>query len=191
VSDPGEQVALVLRAKAGDRAAFTALYQRYVADVYRYALARLSTREAAEDATQAIFLRALAALPQSREPGAFVGWLFAIARSVVTDQLRARRHQTDAIPEEPEWLDTGPSPEEQAVRNEARLFLLEARARCLNDRERELFDLLLTELTDKQIADALGRSHGAIRTAHSRLIGKLRDCMGPLPQVQSLGGAHG
>jgi RNA polymerase sigma-70 factor (ECF subfamily) len=189
-SDPEEQVALVLRARAGDRAAFSALYHRYVADVYRFALARLGNREAAEDATQAIFLRALAVMPSCREPAAFVGWLFAIARSVVTDQLRARRFQTDAIPEEPEWMDTGPSLEEEVVRREARQFLLEARARCLSDRERELFDLLLTELNDKQIAEALGRSHGALRTAHSRLIAKLRACMGSLRNEPTMGGAH-
>ena len=187
---PDEQVRLVLRAKTGDRAAFTALYSRYVGDVYRFSLARLGTREAAEDATQAIFLRALSALATCREPAAFVGWLFANARSVDTDQLRARRHQTDTIPEEPEWADPRPSLEDEAVRNETRRFLLEARARCLTDRERELFDLLLTELNDKQIAETLGRSHGAVRTAHSRLLSKLRACMGPLRGGPTLGGSH-
>jgi RNA polymerase sigma-70 factor (ECF subfamily) len=190
LSNSDEQVALVLRARGGDQAAFTILYHRYVGDVYRFAMARLGTREAAEDATQAIFLRALVALPACREPAAFVGWLFAIARSVVTDQLRARRRQTDAIPEDSAWTDAGPSPEEEAIGNEARQFLLAARARCLSDRERELFDLLLTELNDKQIAEALGRSHGAIRVAHSRLIGKLRACMGPPHGAPAVGGSH-
>ena len=43
------------------------------------------------------------------------------------------------------------------MQGEARRFLLAARERCLTAGERELFDLLLTELNDKQIAVALGR----------------------------------
>ena len=53
-------VALVTRAKAGDREAYTVLYRQYLDDVYRYALVRLGSKEAAEDATQTIFVRALA-----------------------------------------------------------------------------------------------------------------------------------
>src|SRR3954464_7995140 len=88
-----ELVALVARAKCGDREAYTVLYRRYLDDVYRFALARLGTREATEDAVQTIFVRALTALPSCQENAAFVGWLFVIARNVVTDQLRTRRHQ--------------------------------------------------------------------------------------------------
>lgn len=170
--------ALVARAKTGDRDAYTVLYRRYREDVYRYALARLRQREAAEDATQAIFIRALTALPTCRENGAFVGWLFAIARSVVADQLRAQRWQTDALPNDADWIDPDPGPEEEALHGEARRFLLAARERCLTERDRELFDLLLTELNDKEIAIALGRGHGAVRMAHGRLLEKLRDCLG-------------
>lgn len=180
---------LVARAKTGDREAYTVLYHRYLNDVYRYALVRLANKEAAEDATQTVFVRALAALPTCRVNAAFVGWLFTIARGVVADQLRARRHQTDLIPDD-SWPDAGPTPEETAIRGEATRFLLAAREKCLSQRERELFDLLLTEMNDKQIAAALGRSHGAVRTAHSRLLAKLRACLGPLTQPETTGPAH-
>ena len=129
---------------------------------------------------QIIFVRVLTALPSCHENAAFVGWLFVIARNVITDQLRTRRHQTDSIPDDALWADTGPGPEEVAMQGEARRFLLAAREKCLSTGERDLFDLLLTELNDKQIATALGRSHGAVRTAHWRLLSKLRECLGPL-----------
>ena len=183
-------VALVARAKRGDREAYTLLYRRYLDDVYRFALVRLGDREAAEDAVQNIFVRALTALPSCQENAAFVGWLFAIARNVVTDQLRTRRHQTDPIPDDALWADTGPGPEEVVMQGEARRFLLAAREKCLSAAERDLFDLLLTELNDKQIAVALGRSHGAVRTAHWRLLSKLRDCIGPLAGSPMRGSAH-
>jgi RNA polymerase sigma-70 factor (ECF subfamily) len=183
-------VALVARAKAGDREAYTVLYRQYLNEVYRYTLVRLGNKEAAEDATQTIFVRVLAALPTCRENAAFVGWLFVIARGVVADQLRARRRQTDPIPDDAIWPAADPSPEDEAIRGEATRFLLAARENCLTLRERELFDLLLTEMNDKQIAAALGRSHGAVRTAHSRLIAKLRDCLGPLTRRETTGPAH-
>ena len=183
-------VALVARAKAGDREAYTVLYRQYLDDVYRYALVRLGNKEAAEDATQTVFVRALAALPNCRENAAFVGWLFTIARGVVADHLRARRHQTDPIPDDAVWPAAEPGPEEEAMRGEATRFLLAAREKCLTQRERELFDLLLTEMNDKQIAAALGRSHGAVRTAHSRLLAKLRECLGPLTRRETTGSAH-
>jgi RNA polymerase sigma factor (sigma-70 family) len=172
-----DSVALVVRAKSGDRAAFTALYRRHVDEVYRFALVRLEDREAAEDATQSTFLRALAALPTCREEAAFVGWLFVIARSVVADAFRARRFVAYPLAADAEWMDATPGPEEVAMQGDARRTLLAAREHCLSERDRELFDLLLTELNDKQIAVALGRSHGAVRTAHSRLLDKLRDCL--------------
>src|SRR5687768_1694575 len=117
---PVELVVLVARAKSGDREAYTVLYRRYLEEVFRFALVRLGSREAAEDATQMIFVRALAALPSCRENAAFVGWLFAIARSVVGDQLRERRHQTDPIPDDARWADARPGPEEMVMQGEAR-----------------------------------------------------------------------
>ncbi len=182
---------MVARAKAGDREAYTVLYRRYREEVFRFALVRLRQRETAEDATQAIFIRALTALPTCRENAAFAGWLFAIARSVVNDQLRALRHQTDALPEQGDWIDPSPGPEEDALRGEAQRFLLAAREKCLTERDRELFDLLLTELNDKEIAIALGRGHGAVRTAHWRLLAKLRECLGPPPGPGVQGRSHG
>jgi RNA polymerase sigma-70 factor (ECF subfamily) len=187
---PSDLVELVARAKSGDREAYTALYHRYLGEVYRFALLRLDTREAAEDATQTIFVRALAALPTCRENAAFVGWLFVIARGVVADQLRLRRQQTEPIADDAPWADAGPGPEDVAIQGEATRFLLSAREKCLSARERELFDFLLTEMNDKQIAQALGRSHGAVRTAHWRLLSKLRECLGPLRGLTAKGPAH-
>ncbi len=48
---------------------------------------------------------------------------------------------------------------------------------CLNDAERELLDLRLNGLNDRQIAEAIGRTHGAVRTAQYRMVQKLQDCM--------------
>lgn len=74
-------------------------------------------------------------------------------------------------------LDESSGPEEVALQREAGQILHNARETCLSSRDRDLFDLLLTDLNDKEIALALGRSHGAVRTAHFRLLVKLRECL--------------
>ena len=49
---------LVLRARTNDISAFEALVRRYFGMVFSVAYARLKDREAAEDLTQEVFLRA-------------------------------------------------------------------------------------------------------------------------------------
>jgi RNA polymerase sigma-70 factor (ECF subfamily) len=70
----------VAQARLGDPRAFALLYRRYLDQVYDYCHHRLGTREAAEDATQTIFLKALGSIQTCREGDLFAGWLFAIAR---------------------------------------------------------------------------------------------------------------
>jgi RNA polymerase sigma-70 factor (ECF subfamily) len=175
--------ALVLEAKRGDGDAFAALYRHYLPEVYGFVAARLADREAAEDATQAIFLRALQSLESCRDEAAFPGWLFAIARNVVTDRYRANRFRPEALGVTFDSEDPTPLPEEVAIQRDDAHTLWEARERCLSEGERDLFDLLLTDMNDKQIAVALGRSHGAVRTAHWRLLSKLRECLKRLAVV--------
>ncbi|HEY7355449.1 MAG TPA: sigma-70 family RNA polymerase sigma factor, partial [Ktedonobacterales bacterium] len=78
----GDEAALVAAAQA-DPAAFDALYQRYLARVYRYLRAHVGSDDEAADLTQQVFLKALDALPRYRPRGApFAAWLFQIARHV-------------------------------------------------------------------------------------------------------------
>ena len=107
---PAEFVALVARAKGGDRDAYTVLYRRYLKEVFRFALVRLGNREAAEDATQMVFVRALAALPSCRENAAFVGWLLPLpaAWSPTSCASAAASQTDDPIPDDAGWADAGP-----------------------------------------------------------------------------------
>ena len=168
---------LVARAKQGDGEAFAQLYRRYLDEVYGFVAARLSDRQAAEDATQTIFFRAMQSLETCRDDTAFPGWLFAIARNVVTDTYRSHKFRPEAWDESFDPEDPTASPEEVAVQRDDARALANARERCLSAPERDLFDLLLTDMNDKQIAQALGRTHGAVRTAHWRLLAKLRECL--------------
>jgi RNA polymerase sigma-70 factor (ECF subfamily) len=185
--DPGgSDAVLVAQAKQGDARAFALLYNRYLDQVYDFAAHRLESREAAEDATQTTFLRAIASLKECRDERVFAGWLFAIARNVIADSYRARRHATPPLPLDgaPEIEDPAATPEDLALQAAWERELDDARQHCLNPGERELLDLRLQGLSDREIATALGRGYGAIRTAQHRLIQKLRECLGVLVRAK-------
>jgi RNA polymerase sigma-70 factor (ECF subfamily) len=178
--DHGEADAdLVAQARTGNGSAFTLLYRRHVLAVYRYGLVRLGNHEDAEDATQTTFLRAAQSLEQCRSDDAFLGWLFRIASNVMTDMHRRRTHPTVYLVEGIDVEDPDAQPDELALRSMQRAELREARARCLNEADRQFFDLLLADLTYTEMAVALNKRIGTIRTRHWRLLARLRTCMEP------------
>ena len=189
VPEPVEDVAmLVSRARAGDSSAFATLYRRHVSRVYAFSARRLESREAAEEATQETFTRALAGIGRCRDDAAFPGWLFGIAHHVISEQYRAGRYLTTSLDSDAEPADPDSSPEERALTHESTDELQRARNRCLTEKERTIFDLLLADLTDAQIAVVLGKRAGAVRTAHWRLLIKLRGCLSILSRL--MGGQH-
>jgi RNA polymerase sigma-70 factor (ECF subfamily) len=180
---------LVSQARQGDTLAFALLYRRYVGNVYEFSYQRLGSREAAEDATQSTFLRAYGSLKSCRDGERFAGWLFAIARNVVNDAWRARQNVVNMADGWGNLPDSADSPEDIAVRTDARSALRSARERCLSPAERDVLDLRLQELNDRQIAEALGRSHGSIRVMQHRMLKKLRHCLEIVPATK--GAANG
>jgi RNA polymerase sigma-70 factor, ECF subfamily len=177
--DPdGSDAELVAQARQGDARAFALLYRRYLDRVYDYCRHRLGTREAAEDATQTIFLKALGSIRTCRDGDLFAGWLFAIARNAINDVYRSGRVASVDIDDRPDIADPARSPEEAAIGAEWTRELQHLREDCLKSNDQEILDLRLQGLTDKEIAVALHRSHGAIRVAQHRMLKRLRDCLG-------------
>lgn len=174
----GSDAELVAQTRNGDPRAFALLYRRYLNQVYDYCYHRLPGREAAEDATQTIFVKALGSIHTCRDGDHFAGWLFAIARNVINDAYRSGRVASVNIDDRPDIADPARSPEDTAIGSEWTQHLAQLRERCLEHNDQDLLDLRLQGLTDREIAVALKRSHGAIRVAQHRMLKRLRDCMG-------------
>jgi RNA polymerase sigma-70 factor (ECF subfamily) len=167
-----------------DPSRFDALYRKYLAQVYAFALYELGDHHAAEDATERIFLRALAAMPRFREQArpedgpeasTFRVWLFRIARNVVANERRTRRRRPAASLETalgaamaiPDATDV----EAEAVtRDEAGEALRAVRA-LPDDRRRALTLRFVDEMSTAEIAGILGRSEGAVRVLIHRALG--------------------
>lgn len=165
---------LVRRAQR-DPQAFVDLYDRYVAEVFRYCRRRLP-RAAAEDATSTTFLNALGAIRglDPERATAFRAWLFTIAHHATVDQLRAREH----LPiEELAVAQPGLSPDEQAVLIERRQRVAQALP-ALGAEQQQVIRLRLAGLENPEIGEVLGKSPGAIRVIHHRAVARLRQLLG-------------
>src|SRR5918998_897332 len=131
---------LVARAKDGDGEAFGELFDHYVDEVYAFVAVRLADRQTAEDVTQTIFVRALQSLASCRDDAAFAGWLFAIARNIITDTYRTHRFRPETWDETHDPEDPTQTPEEVVLQRDDARTLQDAREQCLSAGERELFD---------------------------------------------------
>jgi RNA polymerase sigma-70 factor (ECF subfamily) len=82
---------LVEQARAGDRAAFTALFERYNAPLCRYLAHLVSNDELGRDLAQEAFFAAWRALPEMGEALHFRAWLYRIATNQAYSHLRRAR----------------------------------------------------------------------------------------------------
>ncbi len=94
---PQDLAPLVAAARAGGRAAFTQLVERYHRLVFKIALYKASDLTDAEDITQDVFLHAFRSLPNLREPQAFTSWLISLTHNRAHRFCRRRQRQRAAL----------------------------------------------------------------------------------------------
>ena len=169
----------LLRAARDEPAVFGHLYERYFGLIYAYCDRRLGDRTAAEDASAAIFSRAFASLGSCRHPDRFRSWLFTIAHHEITDRYRARTHTADLDAVAHTLRDPGRSPEDDAIAADERRAVHTALA-SLPDDQRHVIELRLAGLTGPEIAQVIGRRHGAIRALQHRAFARLRTLLADL-----------
>ncbi|HEY3011030.1 MAG TPA: sigma-70 family RNA polymerase sigma factor [Micromonosporaceae bacterium] len=87
-ADGAQITGWALAAKAGDRTAAAAFVRATQHQVHRFLAHLVDTREA-DDLTQETYLRAMRALPRFAARSTARTWLFAIARRVAADHIRA------------------------------------------------------------------------------------------------------
>lgn len=166
VDATSNDAALVAAARAGDRAAFGMLYERYARMVHAILLARVPHHEV-DDLVHDVFLQALRLLHALRDAGAFGGWLSMITRNRANDYYR----RTPASEQLPENLmgQRGPDP--------AALAALKA-IKELPEAYRETLLLRLVEgFTGPEIAVRTGLKPASVRVNLHRGMKQLREIL--------------
>ena len=151
-----------------DREEARQVVERYGSMVYRLAYARTGRRDDAEDVTQEVFLRLVHAAPAFRDEEHQKAWLLRVTANCAGDLFRSPWRKRHRPLEEADGL-ISPEPEENGV--------LEA-VLALPERYRTVVHLFYyEELSVAEIAAALGKSEGAVRTRLSRARGMLRELL--------------
>lgn len=171
---------LLARAAAFDAEALTAIHRAHYAPVFRYLVVRVGDRALAEDLAGDVFLRFLDALKAGRPPQrTLAGWLYGTAAHVIAEhRRRIGRHPETAL--EPTRAGDDPDPgalAEAAVTWDAVHTALEA----LTEEQKDVVALRFGYgLPIDEVAEALGKSSGAVKQLQARAIAQLARRLEPL-----------
>jgi RNA polymerase sigma-70 factor, ECF subfamily len=169
---------LVMRAQRGDRDAVATLYQVHVDLIYRYIYFRVPTQHDAEDLAAEVFVQMVERLPNYRITGApFEAWLYRIAASRVADFYRGRkRHSDDEISDD--LSDDSPGIED-LLEQEQLIGPLRAALLQLPDEHQNILVLRFIERkSHEEVAELLGKSVTAVKSAQHRALTRLTDLLG-------------
>jgi RNA polymerase sigma-70 factor (ECF subfamily) len=175
-----EDAELIVRAQAGDVAAYESIVRRYQ-DVAVRTAHLICPETDADDAVQEAFLKAYDALPRFREGAPLRPWLLRIVANEARNRRRsAGRRQGLALraAEAAPAARTEPGPEHAVMAAEERSELLAA-LNGLRDEDREILGArFLLDLSETETAEALGIPRGTVKSRTSRALGRLRVALG-------------
>lgn len=182
-----DEAQCIARALEGDLEAFNQLVLAYQDSAYNLAYRMLNDPDAAADVTQSAFIAAYRSLKTYRG-GSFRAWVLRMVTNACYDELRRRkRRPTVALEpfnrdeeeiESPAWLmDDHLSPEEMVQLREVE----NAITHCLQDLPEDFRAVVIMVDVEgydyAEVAQALGKPLGTIKSRLARARLRLRDCL--------------
>ena len=191
-TDP--DAALMLRARRGDRAAFSGLVDKYKQPVMNFIHRSLRDEAEAEDLAQNVFLQAWKSRGRYRQTAKFSTWLFTIARNLCLNEIRRRsRHPAESIEEEHAEHEDQPhrqyedrsqmAPPEQLLQGELARKIEEALAGLPENQRTAILLCRQDELSYEEIAEVLDCSLSATKSLIHRGRETLKEKLKPYLQT--------
>ena len=161
-----EERALIARAVGGEAEAWDALVSRHRPTVLRTARHLLGDAEAAEDATQDVFVRVYGSLSRFRGDADLGTWLYRVTLNECRDKLRRVRRQAEEVDIDrqaarPE-LSVEPRPDESLDRRRARDAVRAAIDRLPAEQRDAVLMRFMDDLPYDEIARISGVPHGTV-----------------------------
>jgi RNA polymerase sigma-70 factor, ECF subfamily len=175
-SEPIEDdVALMLRVKRGDRAAFAELVGKYQQPLFNFIHRILRDEAETEDVAQNVFLQVYKSRARYERTAKFSTWLFTIARNLCLNEIRRRsRHPAESLDEPHSEHEDQPQrqyedkqnalPTDQALHGELAQKIEEALATLPENQRTAILLCRQDELSYEEIADILGCSLSATKS---------------------------
>lgn len=169
---------LIKLAKQGEKEPFAQLYNHYVGPIYRFVLVKVGSRAEAEDLTHDVFLSAWENLKGYKHQGfPFSSWLYQIARNRVIDHYRTRKAYTELDNVDEELLKVVCVAERELETALTMEKIRSALVRLSPDQQDVIIMKFVEDLSNEEIAEALGKTDGAIRLLQHRAIQNLKELL--------------
>ena len=167
----------LVEAAQRDIECFGEVYEHYFELVYAYAARRVHDRNEAEDLTAEVFHRALRSLPRFKWTGApFAAWLFRIASNIIADRAQRAARERTVSGDEDALEAQLPQPQQADLEESERsASLFRSVDQLADDQRRVLVMRFAEEKSIREIADAMGRSEGAVKQLQFRALENLRE----------------
>jgi RNA polymerase sigma-70 factor (ECF subfamily) len=171
-----ERERLLIEAAQKDPRRFAELYETNFGRVYAFILRRVRDRTEAEDLTSEVFQHALANLSKFEWRGVpFAVWLYRIAANAIADHGR-RLAKQNVGPVSDDDLDQSSWPD-----IERRAAMFQVVDTLPEDQRSVIIQRFVEQKSIRDIAQAFGRSEGAIKQLQFRALENLRARVGAQP----------
>ncbi len=162
-----------------DNEALTEVHNLYYPAIFRYIAFRVGSHENAEDLTSEVFIRLLNAVNERSAPSRTLrGWLYGVASRIVADFHRQRFREERLKMESHENSEL--SDPAKAVSQKQTLKELSTALNELTNEQQEVIALRFgSGMPIRQVAEAIGKSEGAVKQLQARAVAKLSDLMIP------------
>jgi RNA polymerase sigma-70 factor, ECF subfamily len=180
---------LAERARGGDVAAYEELVRRYRQLAVRTAYVITGQSADAQDAAQEAFVKAYYAIGRFRTGAPFRPWLLRIVANEAINRRRSSRRKTALalrVAESRPSDDAAPSPEAAALAHELRGEVVTAMNRLREEDRLVIAYRYFFDLSESEMADALGCARGTVKSRLSRALKRLQREM-PAPPAGEVG----
>jgi RNA polymerase sigma-70 factor (ECF subfamily) len=165
--------------QAGDYSPASEIYDRYSGRIYNFAFRFLKNAEAAEDATQEVFVKMLRYANQFHGDAKLSTWLFSITANWCRDYLRKAdnkaKESDDVLVTLPASSDNSPDRNLEQRENE---LMVRRALEALTPEQREAILLSRYQgLSYAEIAQIAGCSEGAVKTRVFRAMETLKKAL--------------
>ncbi|SHJ97250.1 RNA polymerase sigma-70 factor, ECF subfamily [Pseudonocardia thermophila] len=159
-----------------DEALVHAIYSEHGRALLAYATRLTGDRAAAEDVVQETIVRAW------RHPevltngkGSTRGWLFTVARNIITDRARAKAARPQEVPADQDGVEVAPVQRDHAEHVVASVTVLEAMDSLSEDHRGVLEEIYFRGRSLAEAAAALGIPTGTVKSRSYYALRALRD----------------
>jgi RNA polymerase sigma factor (sigma-70 family) len=190
---PLEDAELVARARRGDALAYEELVRMYQNLAVRTAYVITGNAADAQDAAQEAFVKAYYSLERFRQGASFRPWLLRIVANEAINRRRSSRRKSalalrvatagsgvagDVVGGRPSD-DAAPSPEAAALAHELRADVVAALNRLREEDRLVIAYRYFFDLSEAEMAEALGCARGTVKSRLSRALSRLRRTLPP------------